>query len=97
MANHDHRRYSDDTVSRIEQKLDDLIAKFDDHLKWADAQVGEDKCKFKDTSERLSAIENLLRKVDWPARTIGWIILTGATGSVLFFGHKAGEWLVRHW
>lgn len=62
------RRYSDEMLWRLDQKLED-------HLKWAE---GEDQV-FK---ERLIALESFRNSIEKPVHAAGWIII-GLVGSFI--------------
>ena len=85
----DHQRHDDSVVPRIEQKLDDLIEKFDDHLRWANEQVHDD-------GQRITRLEKVIDHIEYPVKVVGWVVCGTLTGFLLYFGTKFGEWISRH-
>ena len=82
----EHTRQSDATIARLEQKLDDLIVKLEDHLLWANGEVVE-------THSRLNRLEKLILRIEVPAKVIGWTIVTMTTGTLIALGAKVFAWL----
>ena len=86
----DYRRRQDDQIiPRIDQKLSDLIASMDAHVAWV-------KNVTKDHDDRISILERIKEKVEWPAKTIGWIIIITLGGTLAYFGQRLACFLEHH-
>jgi hypothetical protein len=84
-----HERRNDVIVPRIEQKLDDLIIEVRRHVEWGESVVASH-------DKRIGVMEKLLDRIEWPAKAIGWFVVTILTGSVIWVGEKIGAWVMKH-
>ena len=85
MTDEPHSRKNDLIVPRIEQKLDDLIDRFDQHIIWGDKIVEDHK-------SRLSKLEAIVDKISWPAQAIGWLVM----GGLIWLGERVFEFILHH-
>ena len=92
----DYSRKSDDTILRIEQKLDNFIQRHEEKMVTIDNEIHDNRDAHQKIYNRLEPLENILKKIEWPARAIGWMIVITVGGSLAFFGTKLGEWIQRH-
>ena len=83
------RRSTDPMFNVIDKKLDELIGRFDDHVKWAEVHMNDD-------NKRLTALEQLKDNVEKPVKWIGWCVVATMAGSLAFFGEKIASVIERH-
>lgn len=83
------RRRDDDIVPRIDQKLSDLITSVYIQETWVKEMIQKH-------DDRLTALEKLKEKIEWPAKTIGWIVITFIGGGLIWLGAKWAEIMARH-
>lgn len=84
------RRFSDTMLYEMREKLDLHMQKNEAEHSVLHQELAE--LKFK-----IAPIKKVYDRISVPAQIIGWVIITGATGLVLFIGSKIGEYMARHW
>lgn len=85
----DNPRKDDEIVARMDQKLDDFIKRFDDHLRWSGSV--SDKVEI-----RISALEKLWIQIERPIKFVGWTVTLFVTGILLFYGEKFAAWISKN-
>jgi hypothetical protein len=83
------RRVDDQIIPRIDQKLDDLLVRFDEHLRWAD--LNSEK-----VNDRLTLLERVKESVEQPAKWIGWTVVITVGGALAYFGQKMAAFMEHH-
>jgi hypothetical protein len=89
--NSDFRRSIDAMIPRIDQKLDDLIKRFDEHLLCS----GREKERINNNLEVLTKSIRLLSEK--PFKALEWSVVVFFTGGLLWLGQKGFDWISRHW
>ena len=95
------RRGSDDIISRVEQKLDDHIERFErfeaeisswrnEHMQWANAEREK-------LEKRTAFMESLWHGIEKPIKWVGWTITVFMTIIVTRFATEFVDWLRRRW
>jgi len=90
MGDSDYRRQNDQIVPRIEQKLDDFLLRWDDHLAWS-KKVSEDH------DRRIRELEQMFKGIEKPVKLVGWTVTIFMSGVLLYFGDGFARWVWRHW
>jgi len=84
------RRYSDEMLFRLDEKVKIIDAKLDKHLLWAES---EDKAVWVE----LNAMKLVWKAIETPIKWVGWAVTIFFAVLITSLATHSVEWFKAHW
>jgi hypothetical protein len=87
---HAARRYSDEMLFRLDERVKTLTERVDQHLSWAELQKEA-------LEKRMGVIEVVWHSIETPVKYVGWAVTIFLAVLITTMAKSLMEWVKLHW